>query len=156
MPAMTSGENGRLAVYEIAYIFIPALAEDSVASRANALKDALTAQGGEIIAEEAPALRPLAYDMAKVIGNKRQIFRDGFFGWVKFKIERDVVQALEKTLRSQEDIIRFLLVETVRENTLLSRRSAVKQEGARGASAEAPEKLSEAEIDRTVEALVKE
>lgn len=148
---MTHEEGGRRAVYEVGYLLVPNLSDEEALARAGDLKALLAQSGAEIISEEGPLLRPLSYDMAKAIGNQKKLFDQGYFGWIKFELDRDAALSVERSVASREDVIRALLVETVRENTL-QRKSVQKAE--RPASGE--KKLTEDEIDRTIEELVKE
>ena len=116
--------GGDRRVYELGFIFVPTIAEEKIAGVYETLKKNLTGHGAEIIAEESPAIRPLAYEMIKVIANKNNRFSQGYFGWVKFEMDADNADALKKELDINLEIIRYMLTKTVRENTMYSKRPA--------------------------------
>ena len=110
-------------VYELGFVFAPTIPEEKVGEAYEALKTDLIKRGAEVISEEAPVLRGLAYEMTKVIANKNINFSEGYFGWVKFNFLSDAVADLENVLREDAHLIRYLLIKTVKENTLYSKRS---------------------------------
>ena len=150
MPAMTLEEKGIKAIYELGYLLVPSLNDEEVAAHIADIKASLARAGAELIAEEAPVLRGLAYAMTKTSANKKSSFDQGFFGWVKFELERESTPLLEGSIAERDDVIRFLLIETVRENTMRRRERPIERRAVLG------EKLSEEEIERSIEALVKE
>jgi hypothetical protein len=95
--------------------------------------------------------------MEKTINNKIERFREGYFGWVKFEMTGDAVTTLEKELRARPDVIRFLLIKTVRENTIAAKRGLGARRRPKSTdSKESAPLLSKEEIDREIEALVDE
>ena len=98
--------------------------------------------------------------MEKTINNKIERFKDGFFGWLKFELAQGDVSAIDAKFRLREDVIRHLLISTVRENTIASKRPMSSRRGAKGTETEAKEgdapAMSKEDIDREIEALVTE
>lgn len=107
-------------VYELGYILNPNVNEGSLQTERDALVALITKHKGIVISEGQPQLIDLAYEMSKIINNKRQKYTQGYFGWIKFDITPDLVKAFEEQVEAIEDIVRFILVKTVRENTLVS------------------------------------
>jgi hypothetical protein len=69
----------------------------------------------------------------------------------------DAVTTLEKELRARPDVIRFLLIKTVRENTIAAKRGLGARRRPKSTdSKESAPLLSKEEIDREIEALVDE
>lgn len=95
------------------------------------LKNTFTENGGTIISGEEPVLIDLAYPMTKVVGTTRHKCDSGYFGWVKFEIGKDGLAAVKKSLDGNDDVLRYLLVKTVRENTLLHGKMMLKKEEVR-------------------------
>jgi hypothetical protein len=58
--------------------------------------------------------------MVKVIHAHREKCNQGYFGWMKFEIETDTIVPITKALDLSETVLRYLLVKTVRENTLVN------------------------------------
>lgn len=112
-------------VYEISFIFDNNLDEESALKKADALKQSIAALGGSFISEEAPYMRELAYEMIRVQNNVNVRFNVGYFGWIKFELASDKVKELEKGIKLDEQVVRYLIVTTVRENTVYTKRAPV-------------------------------
>lgn len=112
-------------VYEISFIFDNKLDESAALEKGNALKQSIATLGGSFISEEAPYMRELAYEMIRVQNNVNIRFNQGYFGWIKFELDADKVKDFEKGLKLDEELIRFLIVTTVRENTVYTKRAPV-------------------------------
>lgn len=150
---------GSERVYEVGYLFIPTIAEESVPGEYGNLKEMIASFGGAVVSDEMPKLIQLAYPMVKVISNIRNKFSTGYFGWIKFTMEADKVLELKKKLDLETNIIRFLILKTVKENTIASKRfvrpdahrkpKAVKAEGE-----EAGAPISKEDLDKEIDAMV--
>jgi ribosomal protein S6 len=112
------GDN--MTVYEASYLLLPSLAESQVPGKAASLKDKLTSLGGQIISDENPVLIDLAYPMTKVVATVRHKESRGYFGWVKFEILPGEMENIKKAFDNDGEILRYLIIKTVRENTLLN------------------------------------
>jgi small subunit ribosomal protein S6 len=112
-------------VYEISFIFDNKLDEGAALEKSNAIKQSIATLGGSFISEEAPYMRELAYEMVRVVNNVNVRFNEGYFGWIKFELAADKVKELEKGLKLDDQVIRYLVVTTVRENTVYTKRAPV-------------------------------
>jgi small subunit ribosomal protein S6 len=112
-------------VYEISFIFDNKLDEETALEKSNAIKQSIATLGGSFISEEAPYMRELAYEMTRVVNNVNVRFNEGYFGWIKFELDGAKVKELEKNLKLDEQIVRYLVVKTVRENTVYTKRAPV-------------------------------
>ncbi len=151
-------------VYELAVLLLPSLSPADVEKQIASFTNEFTSRGGELISSEAPVMINLAYPMVKVVHTNRQKCQEAYFGWMKFEIETEAINEIKKVLDGSEIMLRYLLVKTVRENTLINGkmnlgREEDKQEKAAVADAaegvalgtsEAPE----GELDKTIEDLV--
>ena len=144
-------------VYELGFILVPSFTEEKLPEAFGVLKEAVEAKGGIIIGEEFPKNLVLAYTMEKTINNKIERFKEGFFGWVKFEAAGADIAVIDAAMRLRTDVIRHLLISTVRENTIAAKRiiGARRAPKAGTPNAAAPE-MSKEEIDREIEALVDE
>lgn len=109
-----------LVVYEVGYTLLPSIATEQVSTKAEALKEAIQKTGGNIISLENPTLINLAYPMTKIIQTTRLKCATGYFGWIKFEISKEGMAGVRKVLEADNDILRYLLIKTARENTLSS------------------------------------
>lgn len=112
-------------VYEISFIFDNKLDEETALKKAETLKQSIATLGGSFISEEAPYMRELAYEMIKVQNNINVRFNEGYFGWIKFSLSGENVKELEKGLKLDEEVVRHLMVRTVAENTVYTKRAPV-------------------------------
>ncbi len=112
-------------VYEISFIFDNKLDEEAALKKGDALKQSIATLGGSFISEETPYLRELAYEMIRVQNNINVRFNVGYFGWIKFEMESDKVKEFEKALKLDEETVRFLVVKTLRENTVYTKKAPV-------------------------------
>ena len=109
-------------VYELGYLLVPTLSEEDVPVTFGNLKELVSSLGGIAISDEMPKMLTLAYPMVKVIANLRNKFKTAYFGWVKFTMDSDKILKLKKRLDLDPNFIRFLILKTVRENTINTKR----------------------------------
>ncbi len=157
-------EDGR--VYELAYLLVPTLEGDKVGDKFQSLKTYLTNKGVEFVSEDAPRLLELQYEMSRTIQNKKTWFEEAHFGWVKFEAEPALIKEIHDDLARDEEIIRFMIIKTVKENTVASkkplggykpRKDVFAKDGAEvTADGEPVVKATEEEVDKAVDALVEE
>lgn len=112
-------------VYEISFIFDNKLDESAALKKAETLKQSIATLGGSFISEEAPYMRELAYEMIRVQNNINVRFNEGYFGWIKFDLSPEKVAELEKGVKLDEEVVRYLIVRTVAENTVYTKRAPV-------------------------------
>lgn len=143
-------------VYELGYMLVPTLSEEEVRAYFTNLKDMITSKGGEFISEEMPRLMPLAYEMTKVISNVNHKFNDGYFGWIKFEMSTEEILNLKAQLDLESNIIRFLIIKTVRENTIAQKKFTPKDSLRKKVKKEEGEEtpINEEEVDKEIEKMV--
>jgi len=146
-----------LGVYEVGYIMLPTIAEENLGEGVTLFKDMFLENGVTFISDEYPKLLELAYEMTRSILNKKQKFSYGYFGWVKFECNSDQARKIKEILDKDEKLVRFLMIKTVRENTMSVKRSYGKQDGNRRHSVQRTkevEPINEETIDKEIDALV--
>ncbi len=124
----TGADLGSTAVYEASFLLVPTLSAEQVPGKVSAIKEALVSFGATIISDEDPVLIDLAYPMVKVVQTNRFKANEGYFGWVKFELGKDAVKLVKKMLDESPDVLRHLIIKTVRENTLLNGKMKLKSE----------------------------
>jgi ribosomal protein S6 len=150
-----------MQVYELGFHIVPTIAEEKVANVFGDIKSLLEKNGAVFISEEYPKMRPLAYTMFKNEAGKNEKFNFAYFGWVKFDLGKEEIVEVKEKLEKNKEILRFLIIKTVRENTLygqkLARKEGEKVEAIKdGVLAEEIVMASDEEIDKTIEGLVVE
>jgi ribosomal protein S6 len=151
--------DAKSQVYELGYLLLPTIAEADVPINYGNIKELVLSFGGEIIMDEMPKMIPLAYSMQKVISNTRKKFNSAYFGWIKFVMDSQKVLEMKKSLDLDPNFIRFLILKTVRENTIAAKRF-VRGEGfhrptiKRSKENEVSVPINKEEIDKEIDALV--
>ena len=105
-------------VYELGFLIVPQVAEDKVVEKVEELKKSIKTQGGDVFAEGEPVLKTLAYEITVLVSNKHYKYTEGYFGWLKFDMPTEKINALEVECKKNSDLVRFTIVKTVREDTL--------------------------------------
>ncbi len=147
-------------IYEIGFHIVPTVPEDGLGARVTAIRDVIEGKGGHVIADEFPRHMDLTYAMSKVAANKRALFRSAYFGWIKFEVDPTAIKEIEAGWKSDDHILRYILVKTVRENTMAPKKAlmAKREDGAekmvREEKVEEKPQLSEEELDKTIDDLV--
>jgi len=148
----------RLSVYEVGYLMVPTIAEENLGGEVTTFKDMFLENGAVFISDEYPKLIELAYEMSRSINNKKQKFSYGYFGWVKFECTTFQAKIIKEILDKNEKLIRFLMIKTVRENTMSVKRAYGRQDGGRRRPAQKQEEsvapINEETIDKEIDALV--
>lgn len=148
-------------VYEVGFHVVPTVAEDALGAVVEKIRAALG--DAEIISQQFPKKMTLAYTLERAEQGKHEKYAEAYFGFIKFALERAAVPALEEALRAMKEVVRFLLIETVREETVATPRRAVfasdRLEGETlktpvSAAPEEKAEISEEELDKSIEALV--
>lgn len=145
------------SVYEVGYVMIPSIPEENLGGEVTMLKDSLVENGATFISDEYPKMLELAYEMSRSIANKKQKFSYGYFGWVKFECTTTNAKIIKEFLDKNEKLVRYLMIKTVRESTMSTKRAYGKQDGSKRRLVSRPEEsmpINEEVIDKEIDALV--
>ena len=88
--------------YETVFILTPVLSEQQMKETVEKFKGILTEKGAEIINEENWGLKKMAYPIQKK--------STGFYEFLEFKAEPQVIEKLEVAYRRDERVLRFITV----------------------------------------------
>lgn len=158
------GENmekeGSNLVYEASYLLLPTVSAEQAPAKASSIKDKIVSLGGTIVSDEDPVFIDLAYPMVKVVQTSRHKADQGYFGWVKFEIDSNKIDLVKKFFDNNEEVLRHLIIKTVKENTLLNGKMKLKSED-KTRKEEDPAEVEEVkeepvaeELDKTIDDLV--
>jgi ribosomal protein S6 len=114
-----------MKVYEIGYLLVSSVPKEKLETVVSNLKSILSNKGAEIIAEENPELISLSYTMTKKIGTVNHRFDEAYFGWVKFELSAKNIEEVKKAFDLNPEMLRFLLIITVRDDTFLGKKAPV-------------------------------
>ncbi len=161
--------DDRQSVYEIGYLLVSSVPEEKVPTEVEAVRAIITGAGSSVIVEEAPHKQQLAYTMRrKTVAGSYEKYDTAYFGWIKFEVGSDKIEAIKKAIELYPSVLRALLISTVRENTYLGKRAqqdVVAQFGTKEVAPEvsmADSKEAVAipatieEMDKSIDAMVKE
>ena len=145
-------------VYELGYHLLVSVSEEDLPKEVAAIHFLLAESGGTIISEGLPVIQPLAYVISKKIDTKNIKFSKAFFGWVKFEMGRDKVVNFNAKIEVLPNILRSILIKTVKENTAHTLKAPlVRKETSRDEAlvvAEEKPVVSEEEIDKSIDELL--
>ncbi len=165
-PAQAESSQARISaderpVYEVGFHVVPTVGDEGVMAVVEKVRALLS--DAEIISEHAPQKMTLAYTIERSNVGKREKYTEAYFGFIKFALEREAIPAFENALRADRDVLRFLLIETVREEIATAPRRVVfssdRLEGETIKKPTAPteektSEVSEEELDKSLDALV--
>lgn len=154
-------------IYEIGYHIIPVVAVENLSSEVDNIKNFLVKEGVEIISEDFPKLCDLAYTILKSVGGTRRKFDTAYFGWIKFDAREIPIAKVKKFLDENENILRYLLINTVKENTIFSAKTEdiqgkgevkeiKKEKDQEMKIKEIKSPISEEDLDKTIDNLIAE
>ncbi len=88
--------------YETLYVLKPTLTDEETAANIAKIEEILVKQGAQILATNKMGMRKLAYPVQK--------HERGFYTIVYFKAAGSVIAELERNLKFNEDVIKYLTV----------------------------------------------
>lgn len=159
----TQEKGDALTVYEVSYLLLPSLAVEQVPAKADSVKAILTSAGGVVVGGETPVLIDLAYAMTKVVSTVRHKVSTGYFGWMKFEMDASGMEVVKKNLDADTQILRYLIIKTVKENTLLNGKMKLQkeerarredEENAVDEGREVVKEVAPEELDKSIDSLV--
>jgi len=128
----TTFEESMGRVYELGFHLLPTVAESDVPVQFSQLKSTIEKQGGTFISESAPKLIKLSYSMSKTIKAEKMHYTNAYFGWVKFTLDPEKLELVEKDIKAFDPMLRYIIVKTVTESTMIT-------EGVKGIGADKEE-----------------
>ncbi|MBY0294178.1 30S ribosomal protein S6 [Patescibacteria group bacterium] len=161
---LTQANSDSRPVYEVGFHVVPTVGDEGVAGVVDQVRSALG--NAEIISEQFPERMRFAYTVERSVTGKREKYDEAYFGFIKFALERESINALEDALRSNKNVLRYLLIETVREEIgAVPRRAVFASDRLEGETIQKPKaveeekavaEVSEEELDKSIDALVSE
>ncbi len=113
------GNKSPEKVYEVSFHLIPTLDADGVLKVFERVKKVVS-ETGKVLSEEHPVLRDLAYMIRHTVRQRDGSYNrytEAHFGSVKFSAPRDSVKQVERALLDDDEVLRFLMLETSAEDT---------------------------------------
>lgn len=88
--------------YETMFVVKPTLTEEEINAQITKVKDVLAKEGAELVATDDMGMRKLAYAVDK--------HARGYYTVLFYKAEGSTIAELERNIKNNEDIIKFLTV----------------------------------------------
>ena len=142
-----------LTTYELAYLFNPAAAEEKVNEEISKWRQMLEATGGVFLTEELPRARSLAYEIEKKIAEKKNHFKEAYFGSMRFESAGETLPNLRKELDANSNVLRYLLTKVIKYKPLPIRSIPLSKPKIT-TDGETKTALSEEELDKEIEGLL--
>ena len=95
-----------MTCYETLFVVKPTLTEEETAAQVAKIKEVLTKVNAELLATDDMGMRRLAYPVEK---NNR-----GYYTVLYYKAEGEAIAEIERNLRINEEVIKFLTVKYVK------------------------------------------
>jgi small subunit ribosomal protein S6 len=96
--------------YETLFVLKPTLTEEETTAQINKVVETLTNEGAELLATDRMGMRKLAYEVQK---NAR-----GYYTVLFYKAEGSIITEVERKLRINENVLKFLTVKYVKQKEL--------------------------------------
>lgn len=150
-------------VYEVGFHILPTVPEEKLQEVVLKLEDLINKNGGTIISQEFPKIRALSYEIKKRVETKYLSFNKAYFGWIKFEILPVLIDKIEKEIKNNDNVLRFIIVKTVKENTMhIFKSPVVNKENIKEEIAKIPKnvnvqekvEMSEEEMDKSIDELL--
>lgn len=94
-----------MKLYELAYLLSPSISPEEAQAFPQKLATLIESKKGSLDSQTPPHRRPLAYPIRK----RGNTYTSCYFGTMRFYLEPEVLPDFSEDMRSQEQIIRFLL-----------------------------------------------
>ncbi len=118
-------EEATNRLYELGYLITPTTTESDISKEVDVLKTSITTIEGEIHSEGNPEFIDLAYTIEKDVASKKMKWNQAYFGWIKFTADPATLETLKKELDGNLSLIRYILVKTNVENTIVFKKPKV-------------------------------
>ena len=102
--------------YETMFIIAPTLGPDAYDRLVKTFEGIITDNGGSMINTTKWGLRTLAYEIQK--------FKEGIYTIFEYEAPGDLIQELERRLRLNDSILKYLTVKTERKQKLVNKGAA--------------------------------
>jgi small subunit ribosomal protein S6 len=122
-----------MTCYETLFVVKPTLTDEETATQIAKIKEIIAKEGAELLATDDMGMRKLAYEVEK---NAR-----GYYTVLFYKAEGTLITELERNLKINEDVLKFLTVKYVKNKELTQFNKLV--DSANRKSAIAEEKVEE-------------
>ncbi|TSD03004.1 MAG: Uncharacterized protein Athens071416_395 [Parcubacteria group bacterium Athens0714_16] len=142
-------------VYELGFLLDPAISEDKLDEEFSLIKKVIENNKGSFISEEWPKTKKLEYTIFKASHEGKRVFDTAYFSWVKFETVPLLVDKIYEEIKKNEKVIRFIIIKTVKGDTLaVARKPVIREKRKVVEKKEQETEISKEELDKTIDELV--
>ncbi len=148
---ITKEEKTGKFFYELSFWLKPQLEEEEVLQKISQIQRIIQEEGGYNVEASLPKLKLLAYPIKKETS--------GYFIYIQFEISPEKLLAVEKKLKQEQDILRYLIVKREKRKTSLFSPVRKKKERKTISTRTEPEKITAVdlqELDKKLDEILKE
>ena len=102
-------------VYELGYLILPSIPEETLPEIVMTLKEVITDAGANLIDGEDPVKIDLAYPMKKTVNTSSYVVNDAYLGWLKFESTAEDMKEVKEAVVKIEEVLRSILIRAPRE-----------------------------------------
>ncbi|MEK7182500.1 MAG: 30S ribosomal protein S6 [Patescibacteria group bacterium] len=142
-------------VYELGFLLDPAIPEDKLDGEFSLIKKVIENNNSSFISEERPKIKKLEYTIFKASHDGKKIHNTAYFSWIKFETVPLLVDKIYEEIKKNEKIIRFIIIKTVKGDTLaVVRKPVIREKRKIAERKEQNSEISKEELDKTIDELV--
>jgi len=145
--------DGEPKLYELGFLFDPAIPEDSVTVELTKINQFVESHKGTIESSGTPVLRALAYTIELTKAGKRLKYSQAYFSWIKFRMIPSEISALDLEFGKSNNLLRHIILHGNTGSVAPAPIRYVKKDVASTEIGEV-KKVTEAEIEKEVENLI--
>lgn len=140
-------------IYELGYLLTPLIPEEKVNEEISVLRGEIEKKQGLIIGEEIAKMRKLAYTIKEPNAGS---FDSAYFGWIKFVIDGELLAGVKESLKRNDKIIRFLVLDITKEESVkkIPSERSMKRKKVVTKETKPKEEIKTEEIDKKLEELL--
>ena len=146
-------------MYEIGYLVMPIVAEETAREEHAAICAGLEKLGAVISEDENPRMRPLAYSIPRRISDKKFNFTDAYFAWIRYEVDPSVAAAVKEMLDRRQNILRHLTISLDKKGLIAAAEAKAAREKAAAehaakAAPEAEGEMTNEQLDKQIEEML--
>ena len=96
--------------YETAFHLLPTLSEADATKAFDEIGTLIAEKEGLSFDEGAPQRMGLQYPIDTIIDNKRTMFEEAYFAWIRFDVVPDALEDIAQAVKNHESVLRSLCI----------------------------------------------
>jgi ribosomal protein S6 len=143
-------ETETTKLYELGYHVVPTVAQAELEKTLRALSALVESNGGTVLGGEFPEIRDLEYSITHKTESGKKKFTNAYFGWMNFTSDAESAVSVQKALKSDESVLRFLVIKKKVDDTPETDMFTPKKREKKDEEVETDEEVADKAIDEMV------